>query len=129
TGQAPEVTLHPEVVVMAPQTTAQRGVLHLHRLVPVAPAPGVDGPDGPSQARPPCLAPQPPTAPPGPPPVQREPQEVEGGRTLPRPAVPRAVAGSPAAESCPGGESIRNARAAWAAPPSPARRPPGTRSR
>src|SRR5205085_1565345 len=52
TGQAPEAALHPEVVVMAPQTTAQRGVLHLHVLVPVAPAPGVDGPNGrPRRAR------------------------------------------------------------------------------
>jgi len=49
-----------EVVAVASQPSTERGVLCLTRLMPVASAPIVDGLFGPSQARPPRLAPQPP---------------------------------------------------------------------
>ena len=58
-------------------------MLHLQLLVPLAAAPGIDGLNSPSQSRPPGLARQTPTAASGATPVQREPQEVEGVRTLP----------------------------------------------
>src|SRR5262249_62078088 len=82
TGQTLQVPIDPEVVVVALQATPEPGVLRRHFLVPLAAAPGVDGLDGPSQTRTPRLACQPPTPLPGSPPVQREPQEVEGGRTF-----------------------------------------------
>src|SRR5262249_27253205 len=76
------------------QTTHQRRVLHGQRLVPLAAAPIVDGTDRPSQPCTPRLARQPPTTGPGAPPVQREPQEVVGGRTrIPGRLFPRSVEG------------------------------------
>src|SRR5256885_4802054 len=51
TGQTLQVPIDPEVVVMALQATAERGALHRQFLMPLATAPGVDGPNGPSQAR------------------------------------------------------------------------------
>ncbi|MBL8793745.1 MAG: hypothetical protein JNM56_07565 [Planctomycetia bacterium] len=68
---------------MTLQAPAQRGVLRRKRLVPVAPAPGVDGRERPSPTRTPCLVSQPPTTAPGALPAQREAQEVEGGRPFP----------------------------------------------
>src|SRR5262249_6874307 len=65
-GQTLEVPIDPEVVGVALPATAERGVLHLQLLVPMAAAPGVDGLDRPSQARTSRLARQTPTTTPGP---------------------------------------------------------------
>jgi hypothetical protein len=67
---------------VAPQALTERGVLRRHRLVPVAPTPVVEGRLGPSEARPPGLAPHPPTTLSGTRPIEREPQKVEGGQTF-----------------------------------------------
>ena len=67
---------------MAPQALTERGVLRRHRLVPVAPTPVVEGRLGPSEARPPGLAPHPPTTLAGTRPRERDPQNVEGGQTF-----------------------------------------------
>ena len=66
---------------MAAPTSSERGVLGLTRLVPVASTPVVEGLLGPSEARPPSLAPHPPTTLSGTRPREREPQKVEGGQT------------------------------------------------
>src|SRR4029077_21025272 len=83
TGHHSDITIHSEIVDVALQPTPQRGVLHLHRLMPMAPAPSVDGFDGPSEARTARLARPPPTTAPCPLPIKRDPQEGEGGRTVP----------------------------------------------
>jgi hypothetical protein len=67
---------------VASQMSTERGVLWLNRLMPMASTPVVDGLLGPSQARPPRLAPHPPVTCAGPPPIEREPHKVKGGRTL-----------------------------------------------
>ena len=58
--ETPKVATHAEVVEVASQTSPERGVLCLNRLMPMASTPVVDGLLGPSQARPPRLAPHPP---------------------------------------------------------------------
>ena len=68
---------------MASQTSTERGVLCLNRLMPMASTPVVEGLLGPSQARPPRLAPHPPVPCAGTRPLEREPQKVKGGRTFP----------------------------------------------
>ena len=80
--QTPKVAVDAEVVEVASQTSTERGVLRLNRLVPMASTPVVEGLLGPSQARPPSLAPHPPATFAGTPPIEREPQKVEGGRTF-----------------------------------------------
>jgi hypothetical protein len=67
---------------VASQTSPERGVLCLNRLMPMASTPLVEGLLGPSQARPPRLAPHPPVTVPGTPPLKRAPQKVKSGRTL-----------------------------------------------
>jgi hypothetical protein len=67
---------------VASQTSTERGVLGLHRLMPMASTPVVDGLLGPSQARPPRLAPHPPVTLTGTCPIKREPQKVKGGWTF-----------------------------------------------
>jgi hypothetical protein len=67
---------------VAAQPSTARGVLGLHRLMPMASTPVVDGLLGPSQARPPRLAPHPPMTLSGTCPIQRAPQKVKGGRTF-----------------------------------------------
>src|SRR5439155_2899485 len=80
--QTPKIATHAEVVEVASQASTERGVLCLNRLMPMASTPIVDGLLGPSQARPPSLAPHPPVTCAGTPPIEREPQKVKGGRTL-----------------------------------------------
>src|SRR5262247_2012594 len=80
--QTLKVAIHAEVVAVASQTSTERRVLCLNRLMPMASTPIVEGLLGPSQARPPRLAPHPPVTVPGTRPIQREPQKVKGGRTL-----------------------------------------------
>jgi hypothetical protein len=60
----------------------ERGVLLLDRQVPMASAPVGDGRDGPSQARPARLERRHPSASPSSPPIEGEPEEVEGRRSL-----------------------------------------------
>jgi hypothetical protein len=67
---------------VASQTSTERGVLGLHRRMPRASTPVVAGLLGPSQARPPRLAPHPPVPCTGTCPIQRAPQKVQGGGTL-----------------------------------------------
>src|SRR5262245_66311151 len=74
--------MHAEVVEVTSQTSTERGVLCLNRLMPMASTPIVEGLLGPSQARPPRLAPHPPVPCAGPPPIEHEPHKVKGGRTL-----------------------------------------------
>src|SRR4029434_26138 len=80
--QTPKVATHAEVVEVASQTSTERGVLCLNRLMPMASTPVVDGLLGPSQARPPRLAPHPPVTCTGTDPIKREPQKVKGGWTF-----------------------------------------------
>src|SRR5262245_19635381 len=80
--QTPKVAADTEVVEVAAQTSSERGVLGLNRLVSVASTPVVEGLLGPSEARPPGLAPHPPTTLSGTRPIAREPQKVEGGQTF-----------------------------------------------
>src|SRR2546422_1828958 len=77
-----KVAADAEVVEVASQTSTERGVLCLNRLMPMASTPVVDGLLGPSQARPPSLASHPPVTCAGTPPIKRKPQKVKGGRTL-----------------------------------------------
>jgi hypothetical protein len=76
------VAVDPEVVEVAPQAPMERGVLILDRLMPMAAAPVVDGLLSPSEAHAPRLAPHPPVPVPGSPPIEREPDNVKGGRTF-----------------------------------------------
>src|SRR5262249_22708686 len=80
--ETPKVTTHAEVVAVASQTSTERGVLCLNRLMPMASPPVVEGLRGPSQARPPSLAPHPPVTFTGTCPIQRAPQKVKGGWTF-----------------------------------------------
>ena len=82
TQQTRKVAADAEVIEVASQTSTERGVLGLNRLVPVASTPVVEGLLGPSEARPPGLAPHPPTTLAGTRPIEREPQKVEGGQTF-----------------------------------------------
>src|SRR5215471_8841346 len=81
--QPPKVAADPAGVEVAAQTASERGVLCLKRLVPVASTPVVEGLLGPSEARPPGLAPHPPTTLSGTRPRERAPQKVAGGQTFP----------------------------------------------
>jgi len=74
--------MHAEGVEVTSQTSTERGVLCLNRLMPMASTPIVEGLCGPSQARPPSLAPHPPVTVPGTRPIKREPHKGKGGRTL-----------------------------------------------
>src|SRR5439155_22392769 len=67
--QTPKVAADTEVVEVASQTSTERGVLCFNRLMPMASTPVVDGLLGPSQARPPSLAPHPPVTCAGTPPI------------------------------------------------------------
>ena len=58
--ETPKVATDAEVVEVASQTSTERGVLGLNRLMPMASTPVVEGLLGPSEARPPRLAPHPP---------------------------------------------------------------------
>jgi hypothetical protein len=69
-------------MAVAPQTSTERGVLLLHRPMPMATTPVVDGLLGPSEARPPCLAPHPPVTFPCARPIERAPQKVQGSRSF-----------------------------------------------
>src|SRR5262249_17213172 len=80
--ETPKVTTHAEVVEVASQTSTERGVLCLNRLMPMASTPVVEGLLGPSQARPPSLAPHPPVTFTGTCPIKRAPQKVKGGWTF-----------------------------------------------
>src|SRR5215468_4390993 len=80
TQQTRKVAADAEVIEVASQTSTERGVLGLNRLMPMASTPVVDGLLGPSQARPPSLAPHPPMTLSGTYPIKREPQKVKGGR-------------------------------------------------
>jgi hypothetical protein len=80
--ETPQVATHAAGVAVASQTSTERGVLGRNRLLPRASTPVVDGLLGPSQARPPRLAPPPPGTFPGTCPIQRAPQKVKGGWTL-----------------------------------------------
>ena len=80
--QATKVAAHSEGVIVALQALPERGVLHLYRLMPMAPTPGVEDLLGPSEARPPCLTPHLPATRTGTHPVAREPYKVEGGWTF-----------------------------------------------
>jgi hypothetical protein len=71
--QTLKVAIHAEVVEVTSQTSTERGVLCLNRLMPMASTPIVDGLLGPSQARPPSLAPHPPVTFTGTSPIEREP--------------------------------------------------------
>src|SRR5207244_7204384 len=82
TQQTRKVAADAEVIAVASQTSTERGVLGLNRLMPMASTPVVDGLLGPSQARPPSLAPHPPVTFTGTCPIKREPQKVKGGRTF-----------------------------------------------
>ena len=82
-NQASLVSIHPEVVDVPVHASDERGVLLLDRHVPVATTPVVDGLERPSQARTPCLAPHLPSTSERSTPVQREPQKIEGRRSLP----------------------------------------------
>lgn len=75
--EAAPVPHHAEVIEVADKASCERGVLVFDRLVPVAPAPGGHGIDGPCQSRMPSLARRAPASPGGSSPVQRETQEVE----------------------------------------------------
>src|SRR2546422_10204020 len=55
--ETPKVATDAEGVAVTAQTSTERGVLGLNRLMPMASTPVVDGLLGPSQARPPRLAP------------------------------------------------------------------------
>src|SRR5262245_48444980 len=80
--QTPKVAADAEVVEVAAQPSTERGVLGLNRLMPMASTPVVDSLLGPSQARPPRLAPHPPVTCAGTPPREGKPSKVKGGRTL-----------------------------------------------
>src|SRR5919109_579623 len=80
--QTLKVAIHAEGVEVASQTSTERRVLCLNRLMPMASTPIVDGLLGPSQARPPRLAPHPPVTYAGTPPIEGKPHKVKGGRTL-----------------------------------------------
>src|SRR5215471_10477072 len=71
--ETPNVATHAEVVEVTSQTSTERGVLCLNRLMSMASTPVVDGLLGPSQARPPSLAPHPPVTFTGTCPIEREP--------------------------------------------------------
>src|SRR5215468_4127958 len=71
--ETPKVATHAAVVAVTSQTSTERGVLCLNRLMSMASTPGVDGLLGPSQARPPSLAPHPPVTFTGTCPIDREP--------------------------------------------------------
>src|SRR5262249_5747367 len=81
--QTLKVAMHADVVEVASQTSTERRVLCLNRLMPMASTPIVEGLFGPSKARPPRLAPHPPVPCAGPPPIEGKPHKVKGGRTLP----------------------------------------------
>src|SRR5262245_20679057 len=81
--QTPKVAADAEGVEVASQPSTERGVWGLNRLMPMASTPGVNGLLGPAQARPSRLAPHPPVTCAGTPPIERKPQKVKGGRTLP----------------------------------------------
>src|SRR5262249_8656135 len=83
--QAAKVPAHAEVVEVALDASRERGVLHLDRQVSMATTPVRDVLYRPSQACMPSLARHPPSAAPSALPVQREPEEVEGDRTLAAP--------------------------------------------
>jgi len=79
--QTPNVAADTDGVDVAAQPSSERGVLGLTRRGPVASTPVVAGLLGPSEARPPGLAPPPPTTWSGTRPRARAPQKVEGGQT------------------------------------------------
>lgn len=74
--------LTPPVVAVASQASTERGVLLLTRQMPMAMAPVVDGLLGPSEARPPSLAPPPLVTFAGTRPIKRKPHNGKGGRTF-----------------------------------------------
>src|SRR5271157_4863635 len=81
--QTTKVPAHAEVVEVAPQASRERCMLNLYRKMSMVTTPIRDGLDRPSQARTPSLARDPPTSPTRSRPVEREPEEVEGGQTFP----------------------------------------------
>src|SRR4051794_26499330 len=81
--QTAKVAADAEVVEVASDARRERGMLRLDRQVSMASTPFGDVLYCPSQPRMPGLAHHPPSAAPGTPPVQREPEEVEGGRAFP----------------------------------------------
>src|SRR2546421_8135341 len=76
TFEAANVALHAEVVDVATYASDERLMLLLDRLVPVAPAPVVDGRDRPSQARTSCLEADSPVSRPARSPEDREAEEI-----------------------------------------------------
>jgi hypothetical protein len=76
------VAAHANVIAGTLYAPVERGVWLLHRPMPMATAPLVDGRLGPSAARPPCLACPPPGTFPGARPLARAPPKVTGGRTF-----------------------------------------------
>src|SRR5262249_15416698 len=129
TQQTRNIAADAEVIAVASQTSTERGVLGLNRLMPMASTPVVDGLLGPSEACPPCLAPHPPVTCAGPPPIQREPPKGQRCPALdPAVALVAAPTRAPAASS-PDAGSARSAPCVCQVPPAPTVHRPHAQSR